>query len=307
MAGAIWVKHAFEGGLRAALPEPEAAFAGGITVGDKRSIGPELSADFQRAGLIHIIVLSGYNITIVINGAFWALQHTPIVSQIRFAPLGISGAIVLFFALMSGGASSAVRAGLMALIAVYARFSRRTFLASRALGAAAVAIVAWNPYTLAFDPSFQLSALATAGLVVFTPLISERLSFIPKKYGFREIASSTLGTQLAVLPLLLYQNGQLSIYALPANLLTLVFMPYAMFFSLVAGLGGMLFGSLAAILALPAYSLLSYIIHVAEFIAHVPYADVTIAPFGALWLLLAYALLFEFAAYLHLKTKHPSS
>lgn len=302
-AGAIWVKHTFERGLGGALPEPEAGFAGGITVGDKRSIGPELSSDFQRAGLIHMIVLSGYNITIVLDGAFWILKHTPIVREVRFAPLGISGAIVLFFVLMTGGASSAVRAGLMALIAVYARFSRRTFLASRALGVAAVAIVAWNPYTLAFDPGFQLSALATAGLVVFTPLISSRLSFVTEKFALREIASSTIGTQIAVLPLLLYQNGQLPIYALPANLLTLLFVPYAMLFSLIAGVGGMFFGPLSTVLALPAYMLLSYIIHIAQFVAHLPYAGIAIPPFGALWLVLAYALLFEYAAYLHLKKK----
>ena len=304
-AGAIWVKETFQSGLRSVLREPEAGFAGGITVGDKRSIGPELSADFQRAGLIHMIVLSGYNITIVLDAAFWMLKHTPVVGAIRFAPLGISGVIVLFFVLMSGGASSAVRAGAMALIAVYARFSRRTFLASRALGAAAVGIVAWNPYSLVFDPGFQLSALATAGLIVFTPLIGGRLQFITEKFALREIAASTVGTQIAVLPLLLYQNGQLPIYALPANLLTLVFVPYAMFFSLVAGIGGVFFGSVATVLGLPAYVLLSYIIHVAQFFANLPYAGITIPPFGALWLLLAYALLFEYAAYLHLKKKQP--
>ena len=302
-AAAIWIKQIFLHGLQAALPEPAAGFAGGITVGDKRSIGPELSADFQKAGLIHMIVLSGYNITVVINAAAWLIRRAPVLASFRAMPLSVSGVIVLLFVLMSGGASSAARAGAMALIAVFARMSRRTFLASRALGAAAVAIVAWNPFTLCFDPGFQLSALATAGLIIFTPLVARHMLWLPVKWGLREIAASTVGTQLAVLPLLLYQNGMLSLYALPANLLTLPLVPYAMFASLVAGIIGLIPGPLATLAGLPAYLMLSYIIDMTQFIANLPFAGLSIPAFGAEWLIFAYAGLFAGARYLHAQKK----
>lgn len=300
-AAAIALKETFERGLRVALPEPAAGFAGGITVGDKRSIGPDLSADFQRAGLIHMVVLSGYNITVVINAAAWLLERAPILQNMRAAPLGASGAIVALFVLMSGGASSAMRAGSMALIAVFAHLSRRTFLASRALGAAAVLIVAWNPWVLLSDPGFQLSALATTGLIAFTPLIAARLLWLPERWGLREIAASTIGTQLAVLPLLLYQNGALSLYALPANMLTLPLVPYAMFASLVAGIGGLLWQPIAVILGLPAYLLLSYILAVAQAIAHAPLSTLAIPAFGAWWLVPMYTTLFAGVWVLHKK------
>ena len=300
-AFAIGLKHTFLEGLGVALPEPAAGLAGGITVGDKRSIGKELSEDFQTVGLIHLIVLSGYNITIVLNAAAWLIKRAPLLKHMRFASIGVSGAIVALFVLMSGGASSAARAGAMALIAVYARTSGRLFLASRALAAAAVLIVLWNPLTLAFDPGFQLSILATLGLIVFTPLFSDRLHWITERWAFREIVASTLGTQLAVLPLLLYQNGQLPMYALPANLLTLIFVPLAMLFSLIAGVAGVLFDALSIPIALPAYLFLGYIINVARAISNLPYASVSIGAFSIAWMILIYTVLFLWATLLWAK------
>lgn len=284
---AIQAKEEYLRGVRAVLPEPAAGLAGGITVGDKRSIGTDLSADFQRASLIHIVVLSGYNITVVINAAARIVVIAP--ALMRF---GIAGTIVAFFVLMSGGAASAVRAGAMALIAVYARITHRTFIASRALGVAAFGMVLYNPFTLAFDPSFQLSALATIGLIAFTPIFSQWFARVPERLGLREIVASTLATQLAVLPLLLYQNGTLSIVALPANLLALAPMPLAMLFSFIAAISGMVLGAYGTLLAAPAYLVLSYIIAVGEFFAHLPFAAITLPAFSAWWLIIAYALLF---------------
>ncbi len=286
-AWAIETKQLYLRGEEAALPEPEAGLAGGITVGDKRSIGPELSADFQRVSLIHMVVLSGYNITVVINAVARVLAWAP-----RYLRFGASGAVVVFFILMSGGAASASRAGLMALLAMYARVSGRVFLATRALGVVTLAMVAWNPWTLAFDPSFQLSALATLGLISFTPVFEKYLQWVPERFALREIAASTLATQLAVVPLLLYQNGNLSVMALPANLLALAPVPLAMFFSFIAALGGIFLGPLAVVVGVPAYLLLAYIIGIARFFASLPFASLAIPAFSAWWMFLAYAILF---------------
>lgn len=296
-ASAIALKHTFLRGLDTTLPEPEAGLAGGITVGDKRSVGPELSLAFTRDSLVHMIVLSGYNITVVLNAVGKLLSFAPRI-------FGLLGAIasVLFFILMSGGASSAVRASLMALIAVYARMSGRIFLAERALGASAFVMVAVDPWTLSFDPSFQLSALATLGLILFTEQVAARSEWITERFGMREILSSTIATQLTVLPFLLYQSGNLSLVALPANLLALFPVPLAMLFSLVAGLAGVFLGSIGSIIAIPAYILLSYIIGIARLFAALPFAAVTLPAFSA-WIMFAtYAALFGTYLYFQNKT-----
>lgn len=286
IAAVYGLKQRFIAGIRATLPEPEAGLASGITVGDKRSIGPELSAAFQRDSLIHVVVLSGYNITIVISAIVALLARAP-----RAAQFGGSIGVVVFFILISGGAASATRAGLMALIAVFARATHRTYLGTRALAAAAFAMVMWNPLTLAFDPGFQLSALATLGLVLFSPIFHKLFARVPERLGAREILASTCATQLMVLPLLLYQNGTLSLVALPANLLVLAPVPFAMLFSFIGAVGGMLFGTLAAPLALPAYALLAYIVAVAQAFAALPFAAVSLPAFGAWWLTAAYVVL----------------
>ena len=304
-AAAIDLKHYYVHGLEQALPEPESGLAGGITVGDKRSVGQELSDTFRKVSLVHIVVLSGYNITVVINAI--AKVCAPLPQLARF---GISGFAVLFFILMAGGAASAVRSGAMAFIAMYARVSGRVFLASRALAAVSLLMILWNPFTLAFDPSFQLSALATIGLITFTPIFAGYLYRIPETLALREVASSTLGTQLAVLPLLLYQNGQLSLMALPANLLALFPIPMAMLASLISAIAGDFLGPIAPIVGFPAYILLSYVIGVARVLASLPFAAVAVPAFSALWMFAAYAVLFLGAAYFHgrgvaIQTKTP--
>ncbi len=304
-AAAINVKHAYLTGLGEVLSEPEAGLAGGITVGDKRSIGSELSAEFQKVSLIHMVVLSGYNITVVINTAARLLAWAP-----RSIQFGGSGLVVIFFILMAGGAASAVRAGAMALLAMYARVSGRMFVAMRALGFIAVIMVLWNPLTLAFDPSFQLSALATVGLVMFTPLCSEYLQWVSERFGLREILASTISTQLVVLPLLLYQNGNFSIVALPANLFALIPVPLAMLTSFIAAVCGMIahvfpIVSIVAIpVAFPAYLLLAYIIHTAQLFASFPFASVSVPAFGIAWMFAAYTALFGGLMHLQ-KRKRP--
>ncbi|HVU75722.1 MAG TPA: ComEC/Rec2 family competence protein [Candidatus Paceibacterota bacterium] len=293
---ALSVKQYLLGGLYQAIPEPEAGLAAGITLGDKRSVGHDLSTDFVRASLIHIVVLSGYNITVVINAASAMLSYLP-----RIFRFGASGAVVAFFILMTGGAATSVRAGLMAFLAVYARLTGRTFIALRALGATAFLMVLWNPWTLCFDPSFDLSALATLGLVLFTSLYETRLRWVPVRFGLREIVASTLATQTTVLPLLLYQSGNLSLVALPANVLALVAVPVAMGLSVIAAIGGIVLGPYAVFVGFPAYVALAYIIAVATNFASLPFAAIQIPAFGGWVLALVYLALC--AIYIFLQKK----
>lgn len=285
---AIWTKQKFLEGLGRVLPEPHAGLAGGITVGDKRGLGADLSDVFRTVGLIHIVVLSGYNIMIVMEGLSRLLGW---FHASRYIRLGTTIFIAVFFALMTGLASASVRAAAMATLAVIGKATGRMYLASRALGLVAAGMVLWNPYILAFDPGFQLSVLATAGLIVFTPAVVTRLKFVTRKFGLREIAATTLGTQIAVLPLLLYQSGQLPLFSLPANLLALIAVPWAMLLSALAALGGIIFGSFGVVLAFPAYVLLAYIVEVGELLAVLPYASVELPAFSAWWLVAVYGVM----------------
>jgi len=291
-ASAIWLKQKYLIGLTQALSEPQAGLAGGITVGDKRGLGGELSETFRIVGLTHIVVLSGYNIMVVVDALMRWLSWAP-----RALRLSLGVFVAIFFAAITGFASASSRAAAMATIAIFGKATKRTYLASRALAFVAVGMVLWNPYVLVFDPGFQLSVIATAGLIVFSPVIEPYLPFITMRFGLRDIASATLGTQLAVLPLLLYQNGQLSLFALPANLAALVVIPWAMLLSAFASVFGLVSGIIAPLFGLPAYVLLSYVIYVAKAFAALPFSTVSIPAFSFWWLALVYVLLFSLAAF----------
>ncbi|MBI5469773.1 ComEC/Rec2 family competence protein [Candidatus Kaiserbacteria bacterium] len=290
IAGAIAIKHLFVSGLQRSLPEPQSGLAGGITVGDKRALGKDLTQEFRTVSLVHIIVLSGYNITIVIAGVFWMFARAP-----RTMRFGAGVLVAIFFAVMTGFASASLRAALMALIAISGEWSGRIYRPERALALVAAGMVAWNPYLLVYDPGFQLSFLATAGLLAFSPVFEGWFSRVPTKMKLREILTTTSSAQIAVLPLLLYESGNLSIVSLPANLLALVAVSPAMLASLIAALGGLVFGTLAPIVGFPAYVLLSYILGIAHALSSIPFASVQIPAFPAWILLPVYAVLFGYA------------
>jgi competence protein ComEC len=290
------IKHSFLDGVSLALPEPYASLAGGIVIGGKSGLGNELKEAFTRSGLIHIIVLSGYNVMIVAEWVIAALSLTKL--KRRWG--AIAGALALLvFVGIAGATATSIRAAIMALIALYARASGRTYAAARALLFVILLMLIWNPLYLVFDPGFGLSVTATAGLIWLAPRIEMLFVFL-KNVFWKEVVATTLAAQIAVLPILLYNTGNLSLVAIPANLLVAPLMPLAMSFSALAGFAGILFGSvtplLGILLAFPAYLTNAYLIFIAQESAALPFAAFTL-PLFPFWLVLAsYATLIYFTS-----------
>lgn len=276
------------------IPEPEVSLLGGITVGAKESLGTELTEMFREVGLIHIVVLSGYNISIVAENIMRVVSAGGYLPQA--ASLSIGAISIVLFALMTGASATVVRASLMALLVVLARATGRTYAITKALLIAGVVMVLHSPYILVFDPSFQLSFIATLGLILLGPHIEKQLLFVPESFGFRGFTVATIATQVFVLPLLLYQSGTLSLVSLPANLLVLVVVPFAMLFGFLAGVAGFLSVFLAYPFALVAHALLAYILFITELLSSVPFASVSVPYFPA-WLLFALYVTLAFAVW----------
>ncbi|MDE2041342.1 MAG: ComEC/Rec2 family competence protein, partial [Patescibacteria group bacterium] len=214
------LRRSFVGNLNAALGEPHAALAAGLVVGEKSALGSDLLNDFRTVGLIHIVVLSGYNITIVGDAMRRLLSFLPRVWGILIGGIGI-----LLFGVMVGGGATVVRSCIMATIALSAAVIRRDYSVVRALAFAALLMLIENPLILLHDPSFQLSFLATLGLILLAAPIERRLSFIPDAFGMRGVVAATLATQVFVSPYILYMMGQLSIIGVVVNILVLPLIP----------------------------------------------------------------------------------
>lgn len=259
------------------IPEPQSSLLGGLVVGAKQSLGSDLQDKFRKTGIIHIVVLSGYNVTIVAEFIMRIFSFLPFIYGTSIGVIS-----VIFFALMTGASATIVRASIMALLVVLARATGRTHEITRALLFAALIMLIHNPKILLHDPSFQLSFLATIGLIHVSPHIEKYFFFITEKFQLRGFATATVSTQIFVLPLLLYMTGELSLVALPVNLLILVFVPVTMLFGFVTGLVGLLSSVIALPFAFVSYLLLSYELTVVDLFSSIPFASINI-PSISIW------------------------
>ncbi|MEX0910271.1 MAG: ComEC/Rec2 family competence protein [Candidatus Paceibacterota bacterium] len=145
---------------------------------------------------------------------------------------------------------------------------------------------------LVFDPGFQLSFLATAGLIYLAPVLESNLQFLtilPK--WLKEIVLTTTSAQIAVLPWLGFFMGEVSVVALVVNILVLPVVPAVMFFGFITSLIAFISQSVAIIPATLAYFLLFYILGVTEFFAQFTFSTLVIPKFNFIWVLVCYMVL----------------
>ena len=271
----FFIKQKFNISLERVFQSPLGTLMEGIILGERRGISPTLEHAFIVSSLIHIVVLSGHVFTLIADAIMRTLSFLP--KKFRY-PLG--ALFMLLFIGMVGASSTAIRAGGMAFIGLLARFFNRQSIALRALAVASAGMVLWNPAVLLWDTSFILSVLATFGLITCSPTVEHLLHWVPEKFELRAIATSTLSVQIFILPALLYYTGTLSFLALPANVLALPVLPWAMLAGFAAGVLNFLPGTMGALLAfVPAFFgqlLLRWIVFIAQTVEHIPYAATTI-------------------------------
>ena len=287
------VRAALLGGLNAIVPEPEAALGAGILLGVRASIAPEINDAFATAGLTHVVAISGWNIAIV--AGLVAAMARPLERRPggRWSSASVAVAVVALYVALTGGSPSVVRASLMAGCMLVARLGGSRAHAASALELAALLMLLVAPAVL-WDVGFQLSLLATAGLIWFGAAVERRLPGWPA--WIREPVGLTLAAQITTLPVILVNFERLSLVAPLANVLVVPFVPLAMLFSAVASLVGLMDG----VLHVPvvgdacawfaggcAWLVLRVIVALGSGVAAIPHAavDVTLPPaFAAAWL-----------------------
>lgn len=281
------IKHTFTRAISNSLPEPESSLLGGLLLGSKQSLGKDLLLEFQKTGVSHIVVLSGYNIAIVASSVMSFLSFLP-----KNLSFGLGAISVILFTILSGGGASATRAATMVLVALFAKKFNRDYKANRVLGFVVVLMLAPNPLLLVFDPSFQLSILATIGIIFVTPILEPYFIWVTDKYGLREITTTTISTQLTVLPFLIYNTGLLSLVSLPVNILILGTIPITMFLGFATGTFGLISVYLAFIPAFLTHILLWYQLTVVHIGTLVPFGSVTLPTFSPIILVVIYVVVF---------------
>ena len=293
-------KHALMNSIESVIPEPQAGLGEGLLLGVKQALGADVEAAFRTTGIIHIIVLSGYNVMLVVAFVMFILSF--FLSKRRRLFVGLLA--IIGFAIMVGLSATVVRASIMASLLLIAATFGRTYDISRALLLAGAVMVFINPYILVYDIGFQFSFMATVGLILIAPRFETLFLNATPLLSVKEYVIATIATQIAVLPLLLYYIGEVSLIAVVVNVLVLPMVPLAMLTTFLAGMVGMFSSTLAIPFGFVAHLFLTYILEVAILFAALPFASVVVGAFPLIGVFVLYGII-GFAV-LYFKNKNQS-
>lgn len=292
------VRDWFADAVRRTIPEPEASLGIGYIVGQRRALPPDLSDALRIAGLTHVVVASGYNLTILVRFARRLFEKVS-----KYLSALVSSTMILSFMAVTGVSPSMSRAGLVAGLSLLAWYYGRRFHPLVLLPFAAAVTLLVNPSYGWGDLGWQLSFAAFGGVMIVAPL-TQRYFFGENKPGtIRQILGETLSAQIVTLPILVMAFGQFSNVAVVANLLVLPLVPLAMILTFFAGLGSLIMPQAIQLVGLPASWLLTYMTHVAELLAKLPWA-ISEATIGGWQVAIAYGLITSVCLYMWRKTKY---
>ena len=278
------------------FPQPEAGLLSGILLGLEHDIPADLEEAFRDTGTTHIIAISGFNIAIL-AGLFFGLAAR-LVPRI-YAPLLAIPAIIAYTVLV-GAQASVVRAAIMGSMALLGRQIGRRGSGVNSLAFSAALMCLFNPL-MPWDVGFQLSFMATLGLVLFAEPLQLRLEeWAGKRFSpattrhisgwVSEYFLFTLAAQVTTLPLIAYHFGRFSLSSFLANILILPPQPLVMILGGVTLLAGLVWFPLGKILAIVTWALPAYTNQFVRCLAQIPGGSLSLGEIPQ-WTLLAYYVL----------------
>lgn len=214
------VKESSTDHLEQYIDQPAVLLVSGMLLGDTQFSKEEKSL-FRVSGLSHVVVLSGFNVALVIGAVLFVLKMFPLYVRVIGASL-----LTCVFVVMVGGEASVVRATFMAHVALLALVIGRGYSALHALLFSLLVFGVWSPEALLYDVSLHLSFLATLGVVY----VREKIAIFVKGSDtwYRELFISSFSAYLMTLPYSMYMFGSVSVYALLANMIVLPLVPILM-------------------------------------------------------------------------------
>jgi competence protein ComEC len=279
-------------------PDPEASLLAGILLGVQSGIPKGVQEAFRLTGTSHIIVISGFNITII--AGLFTLLFSRLLGERKGAVVAAIG--IIFYTLLVGANAAVLRAALLGMLTLLGHQLGRRQVGLNSLAFVAAGMAFITP-TVLWDVSFQLSFAATLGIMLYTEPFNQWFTnfaarFIPRDKADRlaglvgEYFLLTLAAQITTLPLMIYYFKRISITALIANPLILPAQPAVEVLGGISVLTGMIFRPLGQLFAWAAWPFTAYTIRVVEWFAAVPHGSIPLGQIAFPLILLFYAVLF---------------
>lgn len=286
--------------LERLVPSPESALLLGIVLGERGGVPVELSRAFAATGTSHLLAISGFNMTLVAAGVALALRGR--ADPVRRAVLSVLA--IVAYSLLVGLSPSVLRAALMSVVAAFGFMSGRRAATANALCAALALMLIADPAAID-DLGLQLSALATAGLVLWQGSIAERLASLP--LPLREGIATTLAATAPTLPVVAGAFGRVSLVSVAANLVCVPLFPLIMLAGAATSVVGAVRLEAAAPVALVAWAAALALRVAVEAFAAIPLASVAVPEGPLTGVAVAAAEVLAVRAALRIRTGRPPS
>lgn len=259
----------FEGHINRLYPEPHASFLAGLLLGSRRGMSPHVTETLQATGLAHIVAISGYNVTIIVNVMGALLAFLP-----RRMRLLLTALLIVSFALLIGASPSAVRAAIMGIIGCIALESGRMETPRLVLLWTAFLMLLKNPAVLWDDVGFQLSFLAVIGLIECGPILRPLLGRVPRTLNLQDTLLMTLAAQIFTIPWIAARFGRIALVAPLSNIIAAPLVPLSMLLGFLSSAISVLLFPLGQVLAYLAWACMEMILMSATLLARLPFASI---------------------------------
>lgn len=270
--GALVAKGQARKVLQATLSPEDYQIADGLLFGSTKALEENFKSDLQKAGLIHVLSVSGFHVGLVLGSILLILKFFKLdaKSKIGFALILF---ILAFYALMTGLRPSVIRAVLMGIFPLAGYFLGRKAYWGNSLALACLVLLVWNPANL-FIAGTQLSVAATWGILYLFQPLQRVLRFLP---GFiRDCMAVSLAAQLGTLPLLAYHFNSIPWAAVFINLLLIIPISGILLLLLLSLVIGIIYLPLAYLFNAAAACLIFIVKLAAWYIGQIPYISINL-------------------------------
>lgn len=298
-SGILWFKGKMNESIQQNFAPPHSLLLQGIILGNNKNMTSDLRDKLNAAGLRFLTAISGVHVVIL---SAMLMAFLLALGLYRSQAFYFSIIFIWLYIILTGFSASGIRAATMGSIFLLAEKLGRQNTSSRTIVLAGAAMLLQNPLLLLYDVGFQLSFLASLGIIYLKPAIENFLKIILKN-NFAELSgiiSVTITAQVFTLPIMVFNFGNISLLATITNTLILPIVPWILGFGFVFSIAGAFSSFLGFIFSIPLWLLTAYFLGVMNFFSR-PWMAKTVSNVSWIWLVIFYLVISFFTWLLNKK------
>jgi len=263
---------------------PEGPLVSAMVLGSKAVDLPYDIRDlFVQAGLAHALAASGFQTSLILGVVLGLTKRTKRVTQFLLG----SFALILFLSL-TGFQAAVLRAVIMGFAALIGLALKRKVMQLGSLLFAATLLLLFNPLWI-WDLGFQLSFLATLGLIVTVPPLTQRLNWLPP--AIASLIAVPLAATIWTLPVQLHTFGVVPTYSILLNIISTPFISIISIGGIISAIPALILPDAGGVFAAVLHYPTDWLIKLVEFFSNLPGNSVAVGTISIWQLLVIYALI----------------